>query len=134
MNILIADDSDFIRTSLAKLLAFNINIEIINLASTVKHAIDRIRFNPPDVLILDINFPEGSGFEVLVEAKRDNRVKTVIMLTNYPYEQMKARSFAGGADYFLDKSEEFEKVVEIVNDLIDKSRTDVLVCSVHNQL
>ena len=65
----------------------------------------------PDVVILDINMPGGSGIEVLREIKHPASSPTVIMLTNYSQPQYRARCLEeGGADFFFDKSSEFEKI------------------------
>lgn len=117
MKILIADDSEPIVASLKKLLSMNKGIVSIVSANTIFDAITEIRENTPDVLILDIMFPEGNGLEVLYEARNYKQVKTVIILTNFPYERLKKKSFNMGADYFFDKSNEFEKAIDIINSI-----------------
>jgi DNA-binding NarL/FixJ family response regulator len=46
----------------------------------------------------------------------------VLICTNYPYPQYREECIAAGANYFLDKSAEFEKIPEILRDLTKKAR------------
>ena len=71
-----------------------------------------------DVVILDIRMPGGNGIDVLQAIKRGDPAPTVIMLTNYPYPQYRGKCMDLGADYFFDKSNEFEKVMEVIEQLI----------------
>ena len=62
--------------------------------------------------------PNGSGIDVLKHIKKDNPDLIAIMLTNYPYPQYRKRSIERGADFFFDKSTEFEMVLEVLKQKI----------------
>ena len=81
------------------------------------HAIAEIANLKPDVVVLDIQLKIGSGIEVLTEIKKAQASPTVIMLTNYPYPQFRAKCMNAGADYFFYKATEFTKVKEVVERL-----------------
>jgi DNA-binding NarL/FixJ family response regulator len=68
----------------------------------------------PEVAILDIQMLDGSGIAVLAHIKKESPQTTVIMLTNYPLPPFRKRCLEAGADYFFDKSTEFEKVIEVL--------------------
>lgn len=68
----------------------------------------------PDIAILDIQLPDGSGIDLLSKIKNMRKETVVIMLTNYPYSIIRKRCDELGADYFFDKSTEFEKVLEVL--------------------
>jgi DNA-binding NarL/FixJ family response regulator len=89
-------------------------VDMIGEAENVEDAIKSIREIKPDVVILDIRMPGGSGIDVLENIDKRNRVPVVIMLTNYPYPQYRKKCMDAGADFFFDKSGEFEKVIEVV--------------------
>ncbi len=114
MKILIADDSDFIRANLIKLLHSMEGTADIFEAENVHMAIQQLKDIKPDILILDIRMPGGNGFDVLNTAKSENLADKIIMLTNYNYEHYKKKGLDGGADYFFDKSTEFEKIIEVL--------------------
>ncbi len=117
MKVMLADDSDYVRLSLRKMLSRNPMIDGIIEAETISKAKEVLELEMPDVLILDLSFPEGSGFEVLGYARAKGLVKIIVILTNYPGSPMKNRSFREGADFFFDKSNEFMKVIDVINKL-----------------
>ncbi len=114
MKILIVDDSDIFRQSMMSLLGTLGEVESINEARNVKEGIDLAKAAKPDAVFLDIRLPDGTGFEVLQEIKKEPQPPMVIMLTNYSSEQFREKAFREGADYFFDKSTEFEKALEVL--------------------
>lgn len=122
MKVFIADDSSEVRERIRMLLSELEKIEMIGEAENVQEAIESIRHLGPDVVILDIRMPGGSGIDVLKEIVKEDRVPIIIMLTNYPHRQYKKKCMDAGADFFFDKSREFEKVVEVLSD--HRYRTD----------
>jgi len=117
MKVFIADDSKVLRERLIEMLAELPDIEIIGQAQDVTGACTSIKKLNPDVVILDIRMPGGSGIDVLQEIKKDKQAPMVIILTNYPYPQYRKKCLGLGADYFFDKSTEFEKVTELFKQL-----------------
>ena len=120
LKILIADDSEQVRKSLSRLLSILRGIEIIGEAVDGRQAIDKTRKLKPDILILDMKMPNGSGLDVLHEIAPDKEKLRVIMLTNYANEQFRNESLKAGADYFFDKSTEFEKVFDVIKNRINQ--------------
>jgi DNA-binding NarL/FixJ family response regulator len=114
MRILIVDDSPVVRERLAALLAELEGVEVVGQAQDVVGAVAAIRALRPDVVTLDIRMPGGNGIEALAEVKKVQPAPIVIMLTNYPYPQYRKKCLDAGADYFLDKSTEFEQVAQIL--------------------
>jgi DNA-binding NarL/FixJ family response regulator len=115
MKVLIADDSCEVRERIKMLLSEVEKVEMIGEAENVQQAIEHIRQQGPDVVILDIKMPGGNGIDVLKEIERNDKAPVVIMLTNYPYPQYKKKCMDAGADFFFDKSREFEKVIEVLS-------------------
>src|SRR2546423_15276142 len=77
-------------------------------------AIAAIEELKPDFVVLDISLPGGNGMQVLERIKTSNPALRVIMLTNFAFEQYRRRCAELGADYFFDKSNEFDKVLEVL--------------------
>ncbi len=117
MKVFIVDDSAFIRERLRIMVSELKEVEVIAQAKDPQEAIEGIQKLKPDVVILDIRMPGGSGIDVLKNIKKNRNPPQVIMLTNYPYPQYRKKCNDAGADYFLDKSTEFEKVTEILSSL-----------------
>lgn len=118
MRVLIADDSEVIVNRLITMLTEVGGAEIVGRAGTVAAAAQAVRSLKPDVVILDIAMPGGSGIDVLEGLKRDQLTPIVIVLTNYGYPQCRRKCLRSGARFFLDKSAEFEKVGEVLRSLI----------------
>ncbi len=112
MTVLIADDSSLIRNNLSKLISRTREDITVKGSSDVNSTIRELDSAQVEVLILDIQFPDGSGLEVL-EHLRASRAKPFIMvLTNLLSTRVKEKSLELGADLFFDKTEEYERVVE----------------------
>jgi DNA-binding NarL/FixJ family response regulator len=118
MRIFIADDSEMLRVRLVKMLSEIEGIEIIGQAQDSLGAIESIQNLNPHVVILDIRMPQGNGIEVLEAIKKNNQPPKVIIFTNYPYPQYRKRYMDAGADFFFNKSTEFEKLVDTVKYLV----------------
>lgn len=122
MKVFIVDDSAVVRERLIGMITELPEIEVAGQAHNAQDAIQSIRKLKPDVVILDIRMPGGNGIEVLKEIKRDKPAPLIIILTNYPYPQYRKKCMEGGADYFFDKSTEFEKVIDVLKKLIEESK------------
>ena len=117
----IADDSLNVRKGLIAMLSQVDGIEVIGQAENIDEAIGSIRTLKPDVVILDIKMPGGSGVDVLKYVKKEQPSTVVIIFTNYPYPQYREECMDEGADFFFDKSIEFEKVIEVCKQLVEGS-------------
>src|SRR5882762_11021049 len=118
MRILIADDSTVVRDRLVTLLTDVNGIEVVGQAKDATEARNLTEELRPDVAILDIRMPKGSGADVLLDIKKLNPVPKVIILTNYPHPENKKKCIDRGADYFFDKSTEFKKVLSVLRGMI----------------
>ena len=121
VKVFIADDSEVVCQRLIDMLVELPGIEIVGQAGDASEAIKSIQKLHPDAVVLDIRMIGGSGIDVLKSIKKSEPATVVIMLTNYHYAQYRKKCMDEGADYFLDKSSEFEKVAEIIRQLAEDS-------------
>ena len=117
IRVLIADDSAPVRERLATLLSDLDNVEVVGTSGDALQAVVDIRTLQPDVVILDIQMPSGSGINVLRWAQGEMIKPKFIMLTNYAYAQYRKTCLEAGASYFFDKSSEFEKIPNALEQL-----------------
>ena len=115
MKVLIVDDSNVVRDRIVEMLSGITGVEIAGEATNSIEAIHMVNKLKPDAVTLDIRIPGESGIEVLKKIKRSQPSTIVMMLTNFPHEQYKNKCYKLGGDYFFSKSDEFEKVEEIVS-------------------
>lgn len=122
MRVVVVDDAIVVRERLIKMFSEIPSLAIVGEAGNSFEALNIIEEKQPDVVVLDIKMPGDSGIEVLRRIKKKNSSIIVIVLTNYPLSQYRAKCFEYGADYFFDKSEEYSKVTEVLR-TISESKT-----------
>lgn len=118
--MLIVDDATLIRERLISMLKRVRGIANIREAADVTEGIERSEESCPDLMLLDISMPGGSGIDVLRVVKKRDPAPVVAVLTNYPYDEYQQRCEELGADYVFDKTSEFHKVLEVVKDLVGR--------------
>lgn len=117
LRVVIADDSSVIRCRLARALARLDGIAVACESDSVDSTLAAVRTERPDALVLDIQMPGGCGIDILETVKKEHSACTVIMLTNFALPPLKKRCMELGADYFFDKTTEFEKVSAVLKQL-----------------
>lgn len=122
MKILIADDHPLMRQGLKQLLADEFDPLEIGEASDARATLDLADQKTWDAVVLDINMPGRSGFEVLQELKRHQPRLPVLVLTAYPEDQLAVRALeAGAAGYVTKQSASDDLVTALKTVLAGKS-------------
>ena len=117
MRVFIVEDSAPIRERLVEMIIEIGGFTVVGEAETAQQAIDGIRASCPDIAFFDIQLASGNGIEALIEARRERPDLKAIVLTNYATPQHEKASAEAGADYFLDKSADFESIAEILQSM-----------------
>lgn len=110
MRIAIVDDSRLARVELKQQLAHQTGLEVVGEASSVSEALQLLADTPVDLLLLDIDLPDGTGFDVL---ERAEAVPLVIFVT--AFDEYAIRSFEVNAlDYLLKpvRTDRLQKAIE----------------------
>ena len=115
-HVLIVDDSPSIRQRLIALLAESPRIRIVGEAGHSRQALDSMTRVQPDTVILDIRIPGDNGIELLKQIRARYPEMKVIMLTNFDYSIYRQQCRRLGADHFLNKTLEFEKILDTILD------------------
>lgn len=113
-SVMVIDDSLIVRERLVALLAEIPGVEIIGEADTAAQALEALPRLKPSVIVLDISMPGGSGFVVLEHLQNNPPAPLTIVLTNYDHEPYRKRALKLGADYFFDKSSQFEEIKAVL--------------------
>jgi len=117
LRLLIVDDSELMCARLSQMLKEIEGTEIAGIAHNVRDAILSIQKTKPDLTILDICLPDGSGLDVLSQIRAAGLSTKVAMYT-YTYLQYQKRCLALGADYFFDIYSDYEKLLALVRELV----------------
>ena len=114
MKVFLVEDSAEIRRRLIEMIDEIGGVEVVGEAETYDQAVAGIIQHQPDVAIFDIKLAEGNGIDALVEVKRHLPALRGIVVSNYATPQHIKASTDAGAEYFLDKTADFERIVEIL--------------------
>jgi len=122
IRILLADDSVVILERITELLREVDGIELAGRAGGVGESSRLIEQLHPDVVILDLQMPDGSGFDIIESIKESCPEPVVIVLTNSGALPVRERCLKSGANFFLDKSNKFELLPQIVRGIVGTVR------------
>ena len=119
MRVFVVEDSAAVRERLVEMIREVKDIEVVGEAATYDTAVAGIIDTRPDVAVLDIKLANetGSGIDALIEVRKTLPGIRAIVLSNYTTPQHLKASADAGAEYFLDKSIDFERVAEILQQM-----------------
>jgi DNA-binding NarL/FixJ family response regulator len=100
-RLLIVDDHEIVRQGLVALLDRREGFQVVAEAGTVAEAIEQAHRFEPDIVIMDVRLPDGSGIEACREIRSDLAATRVIMLTSYPDEEAVLSAIVAGAAGYL---------------------------------
>ncbi len=130
IRILIVDDHEVVREGLRSLLSRQKGLAVVGEAGSAAAAVEAAKRSSPDVAIMDVRLPDGSGIEACREIRAERPETRVIMLTSYPDEQAVFASIVAGASGYLLKEVRGQALVEAIEtvargaSLLDPAVTD----------
>ncbi|MDA8310470.1 MAG: response regulator transcription factor [Actinomycetota bacterium] len=102
LRIFLVDDHEVVRAGLRALIESEEDLTVAGEAGTVHDALVRVPLAKPDVAILDVRLPDGSGIEVCRQIRSDHPEIACLMLTSYADDEaLLAAVMAGAAGYLL---------------------------------
>ena len=123
LEVFIADDSIEIRNRLIEMLRENKSIHLMGESGDAEQTIIALRDLRPDVVILDIHMPKGEGMRVLKDLKTIDPARIAIIFTAFPYPEYRQAYLTAGADFFFDKTKDFQKMANVLAELAEKHFT-----------
>ena len=114
LKILIVDDHDIVRKGLAMLVSRQEDLTVVAEAGTVAEAVEKARETVPDVVVMDIRLPDGTGIEACREIRDENSDVKVLMLTSYSDEEAVMGSIMAGASGYLLKEIRSQEIVDAI--------------------
>lgn len=114
MKLLVVDDSELIRSRLVDWFQSVLGMTEIDTAATLEQTLSRVKAGHPALTILDLHLSDGNAIQILPALRQLAPGMQIAMLTNDASESNRTRCLQAGADWFFDKSTEFEKVLELV--------------------
>jgi two-component system, NarL family, invasion response regulator UvrY len=122
IRAIVADDHAVVRRGLRELLTESSDVSVIGEAGTARETLEQVRAGKWDVLILDINLPDGSGLDVLRQVKQEFPQLPVLILTIYAEEQFAVRALRAGAAGYLTKESAPEELLDAIRKVVHGGR------------
>ena len=101
IRVLVVDDHEVVRQGLVALLDRREPFQVVAQAGTVAEAIDQARRFEPDIVVMDVRLPDGSGIAACREIRAERPETRVVMLTSYPDEEAVLSAIVAGASGYL---------------------------------
>ena len=116
-EVFIVDDVPSMRARLTELVTELPGVAVVGDAGTANDAITGILAAKPACVLLDYQLIGGTGLDVLRAVHPQSPDTVFVVLTNHPDPQYRRACMAAGADHFLDKSTEFERIGDVIRGL-----------------
>ena len=114
IKLLLVDDHKVVRMGLASLFATVPGVVVVGQAGTMAEALSQARLCRPNVVIMDVRLPDGSGTEACRDIRSASPDTHVVMLTSYADESAVIESVLAGASGYLLKQTDPERIVDAV--------------------
>jgi DNA-binding NarL/FixJ family response regulator len=114
LKIELVDDHEVVRQGLKALLDEQDDLTVVGQAATVAEAIRRVGYDSPDVVVLDVRLPDGSGIEACREIRARWPDVKVLMLTSFADDEALFASIMAGASGYVLKQIKGSDLVDSV--------------------
>ena len=101
LHLLLVDDHEVVREGLAALLARRPAFQVVAEAGTVAEAMAAAHRFKPDLVVMDVRLPDGTGIEACRDIRAELPETRVVMLTSYPDEEAVLAAILAGASGYL---------------------------------
>jgi len=114
LKITLVDDHEVVRKGLRALLDSQDGMRVVGEASSVEEGVRRVGYDSPDVVVMDVRLPDGSGVEACREIRSQWPGTKVLMLTSFADEEALFASVMAGASGYVLKQIKGEDLVNSI--------------------
>jgi CheY-like chemotaxis protein len=123
LRVLLVEDSPVVAERLQESLREVPGVTVTDTVDRESTAVEKLGRGGVDVIVLDLHLNRGTGFGVLRALQKQRDPKPIaIILTNYDLPEYRHRALELGADHFLDKAHDFERLSELLGDIRNQHR------------
>src|SRR3954470_14357571 len=101
LRLLVVDDHEVVRQGLAALLDRREGFQVVAEAGTVAESLEQARRHHPDIVVMDVRLPDGSGIEACREIRAEMPATSFFMHTTSPDEEAVLSAIVAGASGYL---------------------------------
>jgi len=114
IRVMLVDDHEVVREGLRTLLGRSKEMVIVGEAGTMAEAIETAARAKPDVIVMDVRLPDGSGVEACRTIREARPETKVVMLTSYADDEALFASIVAGAAGYLLKQTRGQAVIDAI--------------------
>lgn len=114
IKIIIADDHAFLRKGLVQIISETSDLSVVAEAENGEELLDMIRETEVDVLVMDVEMPKKSGWDVMLQLKIERPKLPVVILSVFSEEDYAIKFFKAGASGYLNKTSAPELLVKAI--------------------
>lgn len=118
IRVLVVDDHPVVRHGLVAMLRYAPDMEVVGEAADGAAALEHIRAEQPDVVLLDLRMPQLSGVEVMRQARAAGVTSRFLVLTTYDTDEYIGPALAAGAQGYLLKDSPPEDLLRGIRTLM----------------
>jgi len=115
VRVLLVEDSRVLAERMRESLDGLENVLVVGVVTDESAAVAAVREQQPDVVVLDLQLKEGTGFGVV--QKLGQARPRIIVFTNYVLPEYQRRARALGVEHFLDKSVDYERLPQLIQEI-----------------
>ena len=120
LRVLVIDDHALIREGLRRLISRDESIHVVGEAASKREALAQISHHDPDVIVVDLHLPDGSGLDVIAWARSSSQKIGIVVLTMSNMPEHVRASMQSGASAHVDKSAPISEVLQAIRESADK--------------
>ena len=115
LKVFLVEDSPFVRERVIEKISSTGRVEVVGFADTEGTAMEKLQYLHCDAIILDLSLRHGTGFQVLRSLRTEGPDRPyVIVFTDFAHPHVREQTLGLGADFFLDKAKDFDRLREII--------------------
>ena len=120
LRVLVIDDHAIVREGLRRLISRDEGIIVVGEAASKNEAIAQISHHNPDVIVVDLHLPDGSGLDVIAWARSLSQKIGIVVLTMSNMPEHVLASMQSGASSHVDKTAPIAEVLKAIKHSADK--------------
>jgi RNA polymerase sigma factor (sigma-70 family) len=114
IRVLIVDDHPVVHQGIKMLIGTEPTIQIVGEARDGKSAVQQVKRLKPDIILMDLVMPQGSGIVAIAQIRRDYPAIKIIVLTTFEDDDLIDAAMAAGADGYLLKDADGEALLQAI--------------------
>jgi two-component system response regulator DevR len=114
IRVFLVDDHEVVRRGIADMINAEPDLEVVGEASTARQAVARVAATVPDVAVLDVRLPDGSGIDVCRTIRSANPEVQCLMLTAYDDDEASYSAVLAGASGYVLKDIRGQNLVDSI--------------------